>query len=112
MATPSSTITSPRSKKRKDRLAKIATGRGVAMPTVRVVPRDDDMRRLLKHPKAGAFRSSGASNWPNDRFTTRRLADGSITLEGGEKQQEGEKPQQHEKPQQSRARGASGGESA
>jgi hypothetical protein len=53
---------------------------------VRVVPADgdgftaDDMRRLLKHPSAGGFRSSGDIEWPNDTFTKRRLREGSIKL--------------------------------
>jgi len=54
---------------------------------VRVVPAagegwtEDDMRRLLKHPKAGAFRAEGSIEWPNDTFTQRRLREGSIKLE-------------------------------
>jgi hypothetical protein len=57
---------------------------------VRVEPADDPtgqnrwtaegMRRLLKHPRAGAFRSEGAIEWPNDVFTQRRLREGSIKL--------------------------------
>jgi hypothetical protein len=39
------------------------------------------MRRLLKHPKAGGFRSEGGIEWPFDVFTQRRLRDGSIKLE-------------------------------
>jgi hypothetical protein len=62
---------------------------------VRVVPADgdgftaDDMRRLLKHPSAGGFRSSGDIEWPNDTFTKRRLREGSIKL--AEQKQEGER---------------------
>ena len=48
---------------------------------VRVNPANDDMRRVLKHPKSGNFPKSGGADWPNDRFTKRRLADGSITRE-------------------------------
>jgi hypothetical protein len=48
-------------------------------PTVKVTPRDDTMRRLLKHPRAGGFPKSGGAEWPDDRFTKRRLADGDIT---------------------------------
>jgi hypothetical protein len=39
------------------------------------------MRRLLKHPRAGGFPKSGGAEWPDDRFTKRRLADGDITKE-------------------------------
>jgi hypothetical protein len=38
------------------------------------------MRRLLRHPKAGKFRPSGAVEWPDDRYTRKRLNDGSIKL--------------------------------
>jgi hypothetical protein len=48
---------------------------------VRVSPRDDATRASLKHPRAGAFRSSGSNEWPLDTFTQRRLKDGSITLD-------------------------------
>jgi hypothetical protein len=53
---------------------------------VRVVPADgdgftaDDMRELLKHPRAGGFRAEGPIEWPNDSFTQRRLREGSIKL--------------------------------
>jgi hypothetical protein len=40
----------------------------------------DDMRRLLRHPSAGGFRSVGDIEWPNDTFTKRRLREGSIKL--------------------------------
>jgi hypothetical protein len=53
---------------------------------VRVLPNsgegftEEQMRRLLKHPSAGGFRSTGDIEWPNDTFTKRRLRDGSIKL--------------------------------
>ena len=47
-------------------------------PGIRVEPANDDMRRLLKHPKAGHFRSEGSMEWPDDTFTHRRLRDGDI----------------------------------
>jgi hypothetical protein len=57
-----------------------------AVKGVRVVPADgegftaDDMRELLRHPKAGGFRAEGSIEWPNDSFTQRRLREGSIKL--------------------------------
>ncbi|KYK50059.1 hypothetical protein A1D31_22365 [Bradyrhizobium liaoningense] len=54
---------------------------------VRVVPANDDVRRLMKHPGSGGFPASGAATWPEDRFTKRRLADGSITAEDAEQPQ-------------------------
>ena len=47
--------------------------RAAIPPGIRVVPRNDDMRRVLKHPTSGGFRASGGATWPNDRFTKRRL---------------------------------------
>jgi hypothetical protein len=64
-----------RMKERIARVRKMAT-----VPGVRVVPANDDMRRLLKHPTAGGFRSEGSIEWPNDTFTQRRLKEGSIKL--------------------------------
>lgn len=77
-------------------MAKIAAARPPA--TVRVVPRDDDVRRLVAHPHAGAFRAEGGATWPNDRFTTRRLAEGSITLEGEKHEGEKREGKDEEKP--------------
>ena len=48
---------------------------------VRVVPSKDEYRAVLKHPKGSGFPATGSKEWPNDRFTKRRLADGSVTNE-------------------------------
>jgi hypothetical protein len=50
-------------------------------PRVRVVPANEALRKILKHPTGVAFRDEGAVEWPHDRFTRRRIADGSIKLE-------------------------------
>jgi hypothetical protein len=47
---------------------------------VRVEPTHDDYRKFLKHPKAGGFPESGSAEWPKDRFTHRRIADGSVKI--------------------------------
>ena len=60
--------------------------------TVKVTPKDDTMRRLLQHPKAGGFRADGTAEWPDDRFTQRRIRDGDVTVEDGEHKS---KPPQH-----------------
>ena len=64
-----------RQRERQDRL------KAKAPPGIRVVPRDADMRRVLKHPTRGGFPDKGGVEWPPDRFTKRRLADGSILRE-------------------------------
>jgi len=48
---------------------------------MKVIPKDDTIRNLIRHPIAGAFRSEGSSDWPDDTFTARRIADGDITVE-------------------------------
>jgi hypothetical protein len=48
---------------------------------VRVTPKNDDIRRVLKHPRLGGFRSTGSIEWPLDTFTKRRIADGSVKVE-------------------------------
>jgi hypothetical protein len=47
---------------------------------VRVEPASVNLRRLLKHPRAGGFRSEGSVEWPSDTFTFRRLKEGSVRL--------------------------------
>jgi len=52
-----------------------------AIPGVRVVPAREELRDSLVHyPTGRRFRSEGSVEWPNDRFTQRRLADGDIKL--------------------------------
>jgi hypothetical protein len=65
---------------------------------VRVVPSsgegftEEQMRRLLKHPTAGGFRSEGSIEWPNDTFTKRRLREGSIKLAEEKKDDRRQRP--------------------
>ena len=49
-------------------------------PGILVEPRDDDMRRLLKHPNGIKFRAEGPIEWPDDQFTHRRIADGTVKV--------------------------------
>lgn len=64
-----------------ERIEKIREGNAALQKTVRVTPKNDDLRRVLRHPRAGGFPKSGAAEWPDDRFTQRRLADGDIRRE-------------------------------
>jgi hypothetical protein len=52
---------------------------------VRVVPTDDKLRGVLKHPNGTGFRAKGGIVWPDDNFTQRRLRDGSVKIEAKEK---------------------------
>jgi hypothetical protein len=48
---------------------------------IKVRAANDTVKRLVKHPHGGGFKSDGTAMWPQDNFTTRRLKDGDITLE-------------------------------
>jgi hypothetical protein len=65
---------------------------------MKVLPKNDDVRRVLSHPIAGKFRAEGTSEWPDDSFTSRRLRDGDITVEEAKHKEVAEK----DKPQSSR----------
>jgi len=67
-----------RGQRRRERLEKLRAAR--PSPGVRVVPTADKYRKL-KHPNGMAFRSEGSVEWPNDRFTKRRIAEGVIKVE-------------------------------
>lgn len=59
---------------------------------MKVWPKNDDVRRLITHPHGNiAFRAEGPSDWPDDSFTHRRIADGDVTTEDPG-QQQGEEP--------------------
>jgi hypothetical protein len=49
---------------------------------VRVVPKNADIRKYIKHPRTKVgFLAEGSAEWPNDTFTKRRIADGDVTIE-------------------------------
>jgi hypothetical protein len=48
---------------------------------MKVWPKDDHIRKLIKHPAAGPFGAEGPADWPEDQYTTRRIADGDVTTE-------------------------------
>jgi hypothetical protein len=91
----------PRNATRKRRLQVLKDARG-DRSSIRVVPRDDKIRAVLKHQPSGiAFRKEGGAAWPNDRFTQRRLRDGSVKLEPKQEQEDKSQKKPQEKPQQS-----------
>jgi hypothetical protein len=47
---------------------------------MRVWPKDETMRKVLKHPSRSTvpFAAEGGAEWPDDSFTSRRLADGDV----------------------------------
>ena len=50
---------------------------------VRVLPKNDDIRRVMRHgvTRVGFPSSGGSVEWPNDTFTKRRIKDGDVTIE-------------------------------
>ena len=48
---------------------------------MKVRAKNDDIRKVLKHPIGGRFREDGTAEWPDDSFTYRRIQDGDIVSE-------------------------------
>jgi hypothetical protein len=65
----------------KERLAAIAAANRPDIAVVRVVATSDALRRVLVHPSGRKLRATGSTEWPMDKFTARRLAEGSIKIE-------------------------------
>jgi hypothetical protein len=63
------------------------------------------MRRLLMHPTAGKFRSQGSIEWPDDQYTRKRLADGSVKMAQSKTKPEETKTEEP-KPEERRKRAA------
>jgi hypothetical protein len=61
-------------------LAALAAEKKKARVRVRVEPTREALRHVLQHPNGMAFRAQGSVEWPLDRFTQRRLDDGSIRV--------------------------------
>jgi hypothetical protein len=61
-------------------LAALAAEKQKARVRVRVEPTNEALRHVLQHPNGMAFRAQGSIEWPFDRFTQRRLRDGSIKI--------------------------------
>jgi hypothetical protein len=74
--------------RQRERMQKMAEAAPVG---VRVVPQEK-YRKVLKHPTRGGFPAEGSVEWPDDRFTRRRLADGSVTREDDAKAKPDEGP--------------------
>jgi hypothetical protein len=48
---------------------------------VRVLPANEDFRQVLKHPSGIRFPEEGSVEWPMDKFTKKRIAEGDVTVE-------------------------------
>ena len=69
---------------------------------VRVEPTNEALRHVLRHPNGMAFRAQGTVEWPWDRFTQRRLRDGSIRVveQADARKAAAEKPKEERKGQE------------
>jgi hypothetical protein len=76
---------------------------------VRVVPKNDQIRKYLKHgiTKVG-FLAEGSAEWPNDAFTKRRIRDGDVTVEQREAPREARREEHREQPREQRPQEAPG----
>lgn len=75
----------PRQVIRDERMARLKRINDDGRPAmVKVYAGSEDMRRLLRHANGTRFRAAMDQpvEWPNDSFTARRLAEGSIRLDG------------------------------
>jgi hypothetical protein len=76
----------PQWHRRQERLKRIREQ--MQVKRVRVVPRDDIIRRDIVHGVTRVrFPKEGSVEWPLDQFTKRRLREGVVTLEGKEAQE-------------------------
>ena len=51
------------------------------MPRVALVdPKNEELKKFLRHPRGTDWREDGTASWPDDQFTLRRLRDGDVML--------------------------------
>ena len=80
----------------KRRQERIKRARGtIIRQRVRVTPRDDDVRKSIRHPTAGGFRAEGSIDWPLDSFTKRRIREGAVTVEKVDRSEHVEHAERH-----------------
>jgi hypothetical protein len=77
-------VENPRKAIKAARLARLKVING-RQGTIKVYPANETMRAVLRHANGTRFRDkiTESVEWPNDSFTTRRLAEGSVLLEPG-----------------------------
>jgi len=97
---PASPPESPRKAIRDARAARLRVIQGPAK-TVKVYAANEAMRGVLRHGNGTRFRASldQAVEWPNDSFTARRIADGSVLTDAPGKAERAE-PDPNQNPRQ------------
>jgi len=48
---------------------------------MKVWPRSEGIRRVLRHANGVGFQDEGPADWPDDPFTRRTMLDGDVTAE-------------------------------
>jgi hypothetical protein len=74
---------------------------------MKVWPKNDSIRKILKHPAGGPFRQDGPAEWPDDSYTARRIADGDVTTDAPHEASEQQAHSQHQ-PDRPSSRGRPG----
>ena len=62
---------------------------------MKVWPRSEGIRRVLRHANGVGFQDEGPADWPDDPFTRRTMLDGDVTAEdpgAGAQSAEAKKP--------------------
>ena len=74
----------PRDAIRESRQRRLKLIAGNKPKTIKVYAANEDMRAVLRHGTGVRFRDKldQAVEWPNDSFTARRIADGSVRTDG------------------------------
>ena len=87
-------------KRRQERLQRINAAKGIRR--VRVNPRDETVRRDIRHmPDGIKFPATGSVEWPLDQFTKRRLRDGTVTIAEDQQQRKPAPPPRTTTPRSS-----------
>ena len=81
-------------KRRQERLRRVNAAKGVRR--VRVNPRDETIRRDIRHMPGGIrFPATGSVEWPLDQFTKKLLRAGAVTIAEDQQQQRKPAPTHH-----------------
>jgi hypothetical protein len=74
----------PRASRRERRRARLRLIAGDRPATIKVFAANETLREVLRHPNGARFRDTIGEGveWPNDSFTARRIADGSVRTDG------------------------------
>jgi hypothetical protein len=48
---------------------------------MKVRAKNDDIKKVIRHPIGGAFREDGTAEWPDDSYTLKRIQEGDVISE-------------------------------